>query len=1011
MSKKNILRQILWVILMQIGISSPIFAQFYDTFQRPHLKWHEINTPHFRIIFHDGLEDVAMRSAHILETQYPVLREKIGGSLSSYPVVINGYNDMANGYVTTLHFRMEIEAPPIAGKILNPNAASRLETLLAHELVHALHFSELGSIGFTRFLAVFSPDIARSVHGLSPPGFREGLATHVESDLVPDKSGRGNFAPFTNQFYSNLRGSNRWNLSQMLTPSPVTRPGDRYYIAGYHFTRWLIESNDSTLVPKSLRTFANFPFLGYVPHVWYHTGKSPSTLYREFIQHELHELDQLESVTGGTLDQITVLNTGTHPDKNGHMVYYPHWVDDHTLLYYGSFYNDRSGFFTYDLSESKETAILRTRMDESFRFDISNGSLYWARYRPHLYHDNRYFTDIQHYHIPTRQLRLITKNSRVRQPVITRSSIFALQSRADQHIPVRIDHEEITDLLSPSFDHTEIDFNILDHRVNPVDGRIAVIATVQAKTGIYISESAETYPDFSHPPDVYFDGSMLFDLHWTPDGKYLLFTSDRLRVVHIYAFNPANQVLRQLTTGIENTLEPTVSPDLDRMALVLLRNNLRHLAVMPFNPDLGIVISPIYWKYDHPLTYLDSIEIGKSEFLDSEFDHPQTFIETKENDNDEYTDSGYDRALASDTSNAVEDPFPYTISLDSDPYPIQPYATGIKWLKPRTIVPVSSSLGSDGSQAYGISMHSSDVLRQNAYAFDVHYGRDRIFYDLNYRFSGVFPTTQFRANHTPYNPGNLVSRDGLTFFGEEREYGFSTPIRLHLDHHNSTNQLLLQPEILYRSSRIIVEDSQQPANNHTTEWSGSTRFRWFGVYNYRLRQHLRSVDPVSGLIFYNQTDIDFKTFNSSRRAFKGSRSGIYVYTSPWPSQNHTLRLGLMSVIQNRFGYNTLNMLHDGFNYDGFSLSDKNFQVLSTRYLIPIGHSDSGSILVPAFLERYYLAVFTESIFSGTFDHHESIIGLGIRARVRVFYNLTLDLGIGVSINPVRSGSETIVLNF
>lgn len=1009
MSKKSILRQILWVILMKFGFFSPVSAQFYDTFQRPHLTWYEIQTHHFRIIFHEGLEDVAMRSAHILETQYPILQNKIGGSLRKYPVVINGYNDMANGYVTTLHFRMEIEAPPIAGKILNPNAASRLESLLAHELVHALHFSELGNKGFTRFLAVFSPDIARSVHGLSPPGFREGLATHVESDLVPDKSGRGHFAPFTNQFYSNLHSSDRWNLSQMLTPSPVTRPGDRYYIAGYHFTRWLIESNDSTLVPKSLRTFANFPLLGYVPHMWYHTGKSPSKLYREFIQHELNQHGHRDSGPGSTLDQITILNTGTHADKNGHMVYYPHWIDDQTILYYGSFYNDRSGFFTYNLAESKEIPILRTRIDESFRFDISNGSLFWARYRPHLYHDNRYFTDIQHYHIPTEQLRLITKDSRVRQPVITESGILALQSRADQHIPVQIEREEIADLLPPSFDHTEIDFNIFDHRVNRVNGRIAAIATVQAKTGIYISRSAHAYPNFSLPPDIYFDGSMLFDLHWSPDGKYLLFTSDRLGVVHIYAFNTMNQELRQLTSGVENTMEPSISPDMDRMALVLLRNNLRHLSVLPFDPDSGILISPKYWKYDQPLTFSKLKETRISEFMDSDSDQPLTINETKDTGKYGVTDFGYDHPLSSDSSD--DDHFPYTIPSASDPYSIQPYSTGITWLKPRTIVPVSSSLGSDGSQSFGISMHSSDVLRKNAYAFDVQYGRDRIFYDLNYRYSGIFPTTQFRANHTPYNPGNLVNRDGLTFFGEEREFGVSTPIRLNLDHHNSTNQLLLQPEILYRSSRIIVDDSHQPANNQTTDWSGSTRFRWFGVYNYRLRQHLRSVDPVSGLIFFNQTDIDLKTFNSSRRAFKGSRTGLYMYTSPWPSQNHTLRLGLMSVFQNRFGYNTLNMLHDGFGYDGFTLNDKNFQIFSTRYLIPIGHPDSGSILIPAFLERYYLAIFTESIFSGTFDHHESIVGMGLRARVRVFYNLTLDLGIGISINPIRSGSETIVLDF
>ena len=965
MSKKSFLYPFLWIFLIQCMLVSPTLAQFYDTFQRPNLSWYEIKTPHFRIIFHDGLEEVAKKSAQILEIHYPILQQRIGGSLSNYPVVINGYNDLSNGYVTTLHFRMEIEAPPISGKILNPNAASRLENLLAHELVHALHFSELGTLGFTRFLAIFSPDIARSVHGLSPPGFREGLATHVESELVPGKSGRGNFGPFTNQFYSNLGSSNRWNLSQMLTPSPITRPGDRYYIAGYHFTRWLVESNDSTLIPKSLKTFANFPFLGYVPHLWYHTGNSPSRLYRQFIDQELIELENQSSEVGENINShITIIQTGTNPTKNGHQIYYPEWLDDHTLMYYGSYYNARSGFFTYNLMDSTQKLLLATRMDESFRYDIRNGSLYWARYRPHLYHDNHFYTDIQQYHLPTKQLRLITKNNRVRQPILSDLGIFALRSKADQHVPVLIDHEEITEILPDSFEHSHIDFNIIDHRINPVTGQIAVIATIQAQTGIYITTRGEEYPDFNRPPDIHFDGSMVFDLHWSPDGKYLLFTSDRLRVVHIYSFNIETQELRQLTSGIENTYEPAVSPDLNNMAFVLLRDNLRHLSMMSFNPDSGILISPSLWKHPNPLIRIEQNE------------HPIT----NENQSD-------------------------------DVYSIQAYTTGLSWIKPRTVIPLSNSLGSDGTRSFGVSMHSSDILRRNAYALDLQYGRDRLFYDLNYRFAGTFPTTQIRANHIPYNPGNLIQRDGLTFFGEEREFGISTPIRLNLDHHNSTNQILLQPEILYRSSRIIVDDSIQPSNNQTTDWSGSTRFRWFSVYNHRIRQHVRSVDPVSGTIFYNQTDIDLNTINSNRKAFQGFRSGLFLYTSPWASQNHTLRFGVMSVLQNRFGYNTLNMLHDGFGYDGFSLNNKNFVVLSTRYLIPIGHPDTGSILLPAFLERYYVAMFSESIFTGSMEHQDSIVGVGLRARIRVFYNLTLDVGMGIAFNPVRSGSETIVLNF
>jgi len=237
------------LMILTPGISK---AQIYDNAVRPNLEWNELKTEHFRIIYHEGLEDVARRSAIILEEQYPRLKAIYGGALSNFPVVINGYNDLANGYVTTGHFRMEIEAPPVAGSILNPVGADRLETLLTHELVHALQFSTKGGIGFTRLMYLFSPDLARSNHGLTPPGFREGIAVHAETELKSGVAGRGNFAPFTNPFFANLSSQNPWNLSQLLTPSPISRPSDRFYVGGYQFSDWLMRTHDSTLVRKSL---------------------------------------------------------------------------------------------------------------------------------------------------------------------------------------------------------------------------------------------------------------------------------------------------------------------------------------------------------------------------------------------------------------------------------------------------------------------------------------------------------------------------------------------------------------------------------------------------------------------------------------------------------------------------------------------------------------------------------------------------------------------------------------
>src|SRR5690606_29742197 len=52
---------ILTVILLSILFfsSTHTHAQFYDTIHRPKLEWFEIKTEHFRIIYHEGLDDLA----------------------------------------------------------------------------------------------------------------------------------------------------------------------------------------------------------------------------------------------------------------------------------------------------------------------------------------------------------------------------------------------------------------------------------------------------------------------------------------------------------------------------------------------------------------------------------------------------------------------------------------------------------------------------------------------------------------------------------------------------------------------------------------------------------------------------------------------------------------------------------------------------------------------------------------------------------------------------------------
>jgi len=481
--------------------------------------------------------------------------------------------------------------------------------------------------------------------------------------------------------------------------------------------------------------------------------------------------------------------------------------------------------------------------------------------------------------------------------------------------------------------------------------QIAIAVVLNEQQGIWLQPmSGSMTLDLTRQPDIHLPNTTLLNPSWAPDAT-LWFSSGQSGIQQLYQYNPSTKSLYQRSNHPWNLMFPAISPDGSTLSVITQSNNDRILATIP-------------------TTDLNSLPIST----------PTQQLQT-----------------------LTPSPIP-TPNLTPTRY-----RTGAAWLKPRTFLPWATELNSDGDLALGVSLHSSDVLRRNTYQADILYGDETLFYDLQYRYSGFSPMLQLRAAQTPYDPGNPTDRDNIRFFGIEREYGIGFIYQHLIDHRSTANSFFIQPELLYRTSQITVEDDQFSQNNQTTPWIGSVRARAFTSLNYRLRSNIRSVTPVTGSQFFAQFDQDLTMFESDNSEFTGIRLGGFTYFQPIKSWNQTIRLGVQSVWQNRRGYNTLSLVHDGFD-DTISVPE-DFVSISARYTIPLGHPDTGSILIPAFLERFYLALFSETIMDHDFSTSNTVIGVGLRTRFRVFYNLTLDIGVGVAIQPSKSGSETIVFDF
>ena len=148
--------------------SSLILLFFYNYGQNPAtLKWSQIKTPHFRLIFPSQISSTANRTANVLETIYQPDSKNLGHEPRPISIILQNQTTESNGFVSMLPRRSEfITTPPQDYTLLGTN--NWLDLLAVHEFRHVVQndkaltgatklvYNLLGNNGFaaTTFLTV-----------------------------------------------------------------------------------------------------------------------------------------------------------------------------------------------------------------------------------------------------------------------------------------------------------------------------------------------------------------------------------------------------------------------------------------------------------------------------------------------------------------------------------------------------------------------------------------------------------------------------------------------------------------------------------------------------------------------------------------------------------------------------------------------------------------------------------------------------------------------------------------
>jgi hypothetical protein len=376
------------IYFLLIFISSDILAQYYDTGQDPSsIKWLQIKTSHFNVIYPSSYGSEGIRFARSLDASYSKLTSLYSVKRVRIPVIIHNYTTFSNGYVAWAPKRMEIYPTPEQNGI----PMDAVEQLTTHELTHVLQMSSLNK-GFTRAMtALGGEQVIGGITALLPMWFMEGDAVFAESLL--SQSGRGRTPSFQKQLKAVLlENPKMYSYDKMIAGSYKKFVPDNYQY-GYQMVAWSYAKYGNELWNKTLDYTAKFPFT-IIPVNWAllkNAGLIKETLFRETYDSLkiIWKREELKVIP----ENYKALNP---PKKKDYINYYsPVYVGKDSVIAIKTSFSTTTEFVLLNPSLKSEKRIHTPGNIYPYILSGTKGKIVWVENQPDPRWENRTYSVIK----------------------------------------------------------------------------------------------------------------------------------------------------------------------------------------------------------------------------------------------------------------------------------------------------------------------------------------------------------------------------------------------------------------------------------------------------------------------------------------------------------------------------------------------------------------------------------------------------------------------------------------
>jgi hypothetical protein len=516
----------------------------------PSLKWYQLNTSHFRVLYPLGFETQAQRMANTLEHIHEPESKTMGASPRKISVVLQNQSSISNGFVSITPRRSEFYAMPSQNYNFVGNN-DWLNLLATHEYRHMVQFQH-AKRGFNKlvYYAFGNNALSAMAYVAAPQWFWEGDAVATETAFT--QAGRGRIPNFDLVFRTNLMEGRTFNYQKQYLRSYKHNIPDHYKL-GFHMVSYLRKRTNNPEVWENItRRSWNVPFIPFAfsSAIKKESGLYVNGLYREMAADLKKQWQaQLDTTVLTSFEKVNPRTTKSYTDYR-----FPQELEDGSILVQKSGIGDIETLVTIKNGQEKKIYV-QGIVNDAAMLSATNSRVVWNEFRFDPRWRVKTFSTIVGYDLGSKIKRVISKKGRYASAAISPDGyqVATVETKTDYQTKLVV-LDYLSGKVVKEFDNPTNDFISMPRWSSDGKEIIALKTNKQGKAITRFNLESGTEKNLTEFTDENIG-------HPVPHGKYILYNSPISGIDNIYALNTETNQRYQITSSKYAAYNPCVSRD------------------------------------------------------------------------------------------------------------------------------------------------------------------------------------------------------------------------------------------------------------------------------------------------------------------------------------------------------------------------------------------------------------------------------------------------------------------